>query len=512
MPPARQPISLACRTLSREIPKGWGIASFSSLIAGRSREAELPDRDSLWGRRDEEAEPLLQHPRIRTFLEFPRGRRAGTALHELFEAVDFSLQPIEPARQLVREKLAQFGFEAAWQEPVLQMLRTAFSYLLIQTKRSSVFHHCVRHGGCTSLSLAFPLDLLTSKRLRAAFAVHRSLEFPTALPEALEQLDFVPVRGAMKGFIDLVFEQEGRFYLADWKSNFLGPDLEAYGQAALREAMIRELYVLQYHLYAVALDRYLTFRIPEYQYNTHFGGVYYLFLRGISPQQGSEYGVFSRSAFGSPDSRAESVFTCGEVETKVKQGVLRNRPRSSRPRTKAEDDDEHEDEDSIGRFVIPAKAGIQFDRILDSGFRRNDGQLLAMTTETTLNQLDRFTDIDRHFADFLLRLEGREDRVYGWRRLLPAMQRSLGMSASIWERSQESPFPEQEDQTALSTCAPDLSDWVSVLKQSTVVGSPGRISTAGAGSCKPPLSLPILEIRAASCRSFSEALQHRDLQ
>ena len=96
----------------------------------------------------------------------------------------------------------------------------------------------------------------------------------------------------MKGFIDLVFERDGRFYLADWKSNFLGPDLEAYGQAALREAMIRELYVLQYHLYAVALDRYLAFRIPEYQYGTHFGGVYYLFLRGISPQHGSEYGVF----------------------------------------------------------------------------------------------------------------------------------------------------------------------------------------------------------------------------
>ena len=65
----------------------------------------------------------LPQPRVRTFLEFPRGRRAGTALHELFEAVDFSLQPIEPARQLVKEKLAQFGFEAAWQEAVLQMLQ-----------------------------------------------------------------------------------------------------------------------------------------------------------------------------------------------------------------------------------------------------------------------------------------------------------------------------------------------------------------------------------------------------
>src|SRR4030095_1989825 len=79
---------------------------------------------------------------------------------------------------------------------------------------------------------------------------------------------------------------------ADWKSNFLGLDLEAYGHSELREVMTRELYVLQYHLYTVALARYLAFRLPEYEYNTHFGGVYYLFLRGMSPEHGSKYGVF----------------------------------------------------------------------------------------------------------------------------------------------------------------------------------------------------------------------------
>jgi len=290
-PSAQQPVGLACRTLTREIPKGWGVASFSSLIAGKARETELPDRDSLSGSRGEEAErPLL--PRIRTFLDFPRGRRAGTALHELFETVDFSLQLDEPARQLVREKLAQFGFETGWLEPVLQMIRDVLSTPLDPNDAAFSLSSLPGARRLHELEFSFPLDLLTSKRLRAAFAVHRSLKFLAALPEALEQLDFVPVRGAMKGFIDLVFERDGRFYLADWKSNFLGGELEAYGQAPLREVMMKELYVLQYHLYAVALDRYLAFRIPEYQYRTHFGGVYYLFLRGMSPQRGSEYGVF----------------------------------------------------------------------------------------------------------------------------------------------------------------------------------------------------------------------------
>jgi exodeoxyribonuclease V beta subunit len=92
--------------------------------------------------------------------------------------------------------------------------------------------------------------------------------------------------------VDLVFQWNGRFYLADWKSNYLGGDVGAYGEQALRGAMARELYVLQYHLYAVALDRYLSFRIARYAYEQHFGGIYYLFLRGMDPSSGPKYGIY----------------------------------------------------------------------------------------------------------------------------------------------------------------------------------------------------------------------------
>jgi exodeoxyribonuclease V beta subunit len=292
VPPTHRPAALSCRTLSREIPRGSSTASVSSLVAAHAREVELPDHDSLWRRGDEEPHPLSPSSRGRSFLDFPRGRRAGTALHELLEVVDFSLEPIEAARQVVREKLAQFGFEIAWQEAVLQMLQATLSVPLDPTEPSFHLLSLPPAQRLHELEFCFPLDLLTSKRLGAAFAVHRSLVFPTDLTETLERLDFVPVHGNMRGFIDLVFEREGRFYLVDWKSNFLGPNLEAYGAAALRDVMKRELYVLQYHLYAVALDRYLAFRIPGYRYKTHFGGVFYLFLRGINPEQGPEYGVF----------------------------------------------------------------------------------------------------------------------------------------------------------------------------------------------------------------------------
>ena len=103
----------------------------------------------------------------------------------------------------------------------------------------------------------------------------------------------------LKGFIDLVFEQDGRFYLLDWKSNHLGYKLQDYHHEKLHEVMVREKYVLQYLIYTVALHHYLAQRIADYSYESHFGGLFYVFLRGVRPEKGSEYGIYyTRPAAG----------------------------------------------------------------------------------------------------------------------------------------------------------------------------------------------------------------------
>jgi exodeoxyribonuclease V beta subunit len=103
----------------------------------------------------------------------------------------------------------------------------------------------------------------------------------------------------LKGFIDLVFEFEGRYYLVDWKSNLLGNRVEDYGPAALASEIRHRHYYFQYQLYTAALDRYLRLRLPGYHYDQHFGGVYYLFLRGIDP---------ARPGFGIYRDRLEEPF------------------------------------------------------------------------------------------------------------------------------------------------------------------------------------------------------------
>ena len=89
----------------------------------------------------------------------------------------------------------------------------------------------------------------------------------------------------MNGFIDLTFEHGGRFYFADWKSNWLGPDTRAYHPATIAAEMQRNFYTLQLCLYSVALHRYLRMRKPGYDFEQHFGGAFYIFLRGIDPAQ-----------------------------------------------------------------------------------------------------------------------------------------------------------------------------------------------------------------------------------
>jgi exodeoxyribonuclease V beta subunit len=135
------------------------------------------------------------------------------------------------------------------------------------------------------LEFYFPLRMISRQKLGDILGGDELKE------AGLERLNFNPVRGFMHGFIDLVFAHEGRFYLADWKSNILGYDIADYAPASLRKAMETHFYVLQSRLYAVALHQYLALRLPDYAYDTHFGGVYYLFVRGMDPACGFEYGV-----------------------------------------------------------------------------------------------------------------------------------------------------------------------------------------------------------------------------
>lgn len=123
---------------------------------------------------------------------------------------------------------------------------------------------------------------MTREALAAVYRDAAGL-LPPELPERMDSLRFEPRRGFMTGFMDLVVRHDGKFYLLDWKSNWLGPTPGQYTRAALDAAMAGSHYFLQYHLYCLALNRHLELRQFDFEYARDFGGVRYVFLRGVDP-------------------------------------------------------------------------------------------------------------------------------------------------------------------------------------------------------------------------------------
>jgi exodeoxyribonuclease V beta subunit len=270
--------TIVARSFSGRIDRAAYITSFSAL---RDSEAEAPDRDAATVA--PAADPIERsYPEIsdhgRSVFSFPKGARAGDFFHDLLERLDFAADP-KAIDQAVKDTLPNYGFDADWQPTVTAAIeRTLTAELPLQAGRLLELSPRQR---LAEVEFAFPARL---HNLRAAAAAFRNDGQPEAWAAQLERLRPRQVDGLAKGFIDLIFEREDRFYILDWKSNWLGSRLADYGPSAVAEAMEESGYFLQAHLYAAALDLHLQHRLgSDYDYQRHFGGVIYLFLRGLDP-------------------------------------------------------------------------------------------------------------------------------------------------------------------------------------------------------------------------------------
>ena len=111
----------------------------------------------------------------------------------------------------------------------------------------------------------------------------------------------------MNGKVDLVFRHGGKYWILDWKSNHLGDRVEDYSGIRVRESMTENNYHLQYHIYTLALRRYLQTCLPDFDYERDFGGCIYLFVRGM--RTGSDTGVFCHKPDLALLDRMEEVLT-----------------------------------------------------------------------------------------------------------------------------------------------------------------------------------------------------------
>ncbi len=235
------------------------------------------DRDTTISHREVSPKPAFSD----TIFHFPKGSDAGNFMHQVLEDVEFSASQDELAA-IVENNRFTFGFDVQlWLSPMIdyfmQCLSCPLAPLPIRLSDLSL--------SSISKEMAFYLPAKTKKGhifstllkdYRAEYSAKKNVT-SLVVTESFSDID-----GLFKGFIDLIFEYEGQYYVLDYKSNFLGFIEEDYHFTAMHEAIEGHYYDLQYLIYVAALQRYLKQRLTDYDYDRHIGGVFYVFLRGVN--------------------------------------------------------------------------------------------------------------------------------------------------------------------------------------------------------------------------------------
>lgn len=129
---------------------------------------------------------------------------------------------------------------------------------------------------------------LRLKNNKALHQLNALLKQYSPLAKTLPELQLPQLEGFVRGFVDCIVQINGKFYLIDYKSNFLGYLPQNYSTESIQREMGRQRYDLQYLLYTLAIHRYLLSRLGEsYDYDRDFGGVAYLFLRAMNGESGN---------------------------------------------------------------------------------------------------------------------------------------------------------------------------------------------------------------------------------
>ena len=215
------------------------------------------------------------------FKQLIKGNKTGNLLHNIFENIDFtnSMYWSYAVQSALKRWMPRHQDEYA---PMILQLLHHITHALIKLA-GQVFKLADIGDGERLNELEFdfnvplfnPADLNVFEDGEARVSIKHNYK----------------VEGIMNGKMDMFFSYEGKYYILDWKSNFLGDTLDYYKKEQVAEAMSENSYHLQYLLYTVAAKKYLQSRLPYFDYNQHFGGVVYMFVRGV--REGSDSGVFT---------------------------------------------------------------------------------------------------------------------------------------------------------------------------------------------------------------------------
>jgi exodeoxyribonuclease V beta subunit len=265
----------------------WRRLSYSSIKASSSEKGASQESKE----HEDEFENFI-------FNEYPKGAKAGSILHSILERIDFTETDSRNWKPVISEVLAFYRLKGDRERQIMKILEWIGHLLSVElTVGGETFK--LSQVGLSDLISEFEFDFRLDE-----FPVGSLAEAAGDIPVKINQ-DLGTLHGIMNGKMDLFFRHNAKYYILDWKSNHLGSTLADYDDEHVRAAMEVSNFNLQYLIYSIAARKYLTTRIPAFEYEGDFGGVIYLFMRGV--RRGAETGLFVDKVGVETLNRFESV-------------------------------------------------------------------------------------------------------------------------------------------------------------------------------------------------------------
>ncbi len=280
----------AALKISRSIKQDWQVSSYSKIVSTAKHKQHNPlvniERTHL-SILDKNMESL-------TRFNFPKGAKPGNFLHDILEHQIFN-QPID--QNNLEKRCLQYGYELKW----LPCLTEWLVDILKADIDGFSLSELMEENKLSEMEFLIATNKVRSKELNYLLQKNHYLKDG-------QNFESLSIKGYLTGFIDLVFKRNGQYFVADYKSNYLGPSRIDYSKENCGEAMLNHNYHLQYLIYTLALHRYLKNKIKKYNYDKDIGGVYYLFLRGLSSTESDGLGVYYHKPSAELIEQLDSLF------------------------------------------------------------------------------------------------------------------------------------------------------------------------------------------------------------
>lgn len=267
-----KPSKIIFNTINRKITDDWNVHSYSRI---KSNIEEKINSNKIEFYNNKLQQNTINNNSILSTHTFPRGKISGNFLHRLLKHHNFSK---EPNCSWISKEVKNNNFSLKWIDLIKEWIFNITNTFLNTNTNTITLSKLKNKEYIKEFEFYIPIKhTISSNSLNYLLK-----SFNSSISKKSKNLTFDSIKGILVGSIDLVFFWKEKYYLIDYKSNWLGKDNTYYNKHSIHKTIIKYKYDLQYQIYSLALHRYLKKRIHNYSLKKHFGGIFYLFIRAFT--------------------------------------------------------------------------------------------------------------------------------------------------------------------------------------------------------------------------------------